>query len=496
MNMAMIANRIDKLSQTFLSGRLVKALFQQRVLIGAEHRHLLDATLATVIDIGANRGQFSLAARRWAPGARVFAFEPLSVPAEVFRKVFAGDARVRLYQAAIGPQAGEAVIHVSAADDSSSLLPISGLQGRIFPGTGEAATEKIRVGRLSDFVSAEDIKAPAMLKLDVQGFELEALRGCEVLLGRFSLVYVECSFIPLYTGQALADEVIAWLREKGFQLVGVYHMSYDTKGRAVQGDSCFIMIAVRAVMEKVKTEKILGVSFFNGSTHEAVEKIKSGGYMVVPSAPGLVTMPHDLRYKEALIKSEMAIADSRYMVMLWFLFRGGRVKRISGLTFLLEFLKLSDLKMPGSLFLVNPDDSEATANRDYLETRGICVSDDFAYIAPMYGAMIEDPSLAAILERLKPRYVLLNIGGGQQEKLALYLREHLSYNPSIICTGAAIAFLTGKQARIPSFIDRIGFGWLWRCFQNPRKFIPRYLSAFPLALLIIRYGSSLPPSRS
>jgi len=197
-----------------LSGRLVKALFQQRVLIGAEHRHLLDATLATVIDIGANRGQFSLAARRWAPGARVFAFEPLSVPAEVFRKVFAGDARVRLYQAAIGPQAGEAVIHVSAADDSSSLLPISGLQGRIFPGTGEAATEKIRVGRLSDFVSAEDIKAPAMLKLDVQGFELEALRGCEVLLGRFSLVYVECSFIPLYTGQALADEVIAWLREK------------------------------------------------------------------------------------------------------------------------------------------------------------------------------------------------------------------------------------------------------------------------------------------
>ena len=49
------------------------------------------------------------------------------------------------------------------------------LQG-LFPDTGEAATEKIRMGRLGDFVSAEDIKAPAMLKLDVQGFELETQR--------------------------------------------------------------------------------------------------------------------------------------------------------------------------------------------------------------------------------------------------------------------------------------------------------------------------------
>lgn len=218
------------------------ALFRQRVAAGAEHTAVLRSlgSVRTVVDIGANRGQFSLAARRWAPGVKVFAFEPLSGPAAVFRKVFAGDARVRLFQAAIGPQAGEAVIHVSAADDSSSLLPISGLQERLFPGTGEAATEKIRVGRLGDFVSAEDIEAPALLKLDVQGFELEALQGCEDLLDRFAHVYVECSFVELYTGQALADEVIAWLRERGFRLSGVYNLGYDGRGQAVQGDFLFI----------------------------------------------------------------------------------------------------------------------------------------------------------------------------------------------------------------------------------------------------------------
>lgn len=78
-----------------------------------------------------------------------------------------------------------------------------------------------------------------MLKLDVQGFELEALRGCESLLHCFPFVYAECSFMELYEGQALAHEVIAWLRERGFVLKGVYHMGYDGRGQAVQGDFLF-----------------------------------------------------------------------------------------------------------------------------------------------------------------------------------------------------------------------------------------------------------------
>ena len=128
---------------------------------------------------------------------------------------------------------------MSRADDSSSLLPISRVQERLYPGTGEVRTETIRVGRLADFVLAGDIKPPALLKLDVQGFELEALRGCEDLMGRFALVYVECSFVELYSGQAMADDVIEWLHERGFRLSGVHDMSYDSRGLAVQGDFLF-----------------------------------------------------------------------------------------------------------------------------------------------------------------------------------------------------------------------------------------------------------------
>jgi FkbM family methyltransferase len=173
------------------------------------------------------------------PEARIFSFEPLPGPAARFHAVFAGDAQVKLYEAAIGPVRGETTIHISKRDDSSSLLPITAKQDALFPGTAEIGTTTVSVGPLHDFVSEDRIGPPALLKLDVQGFELQALQGCESLLHRFAYVYAECSFVELYGNQALADEVIAWLRERGFRLHGVYNMTYDDADRAVQADFLF-----------------------------------------------------------------------------------------------------------------------------------------------------------------------------------------------------------------------------------------------------------------
>lgn len=234
-----VVNRIDKLIQAVLSERLRKALWRHRVLAGAEHRHVLSLYLETVVDIGANRGQFSLAVRRWVTQARVISFEPLPGPAAVFRLVFSGDDRVRLHQAAIGPRPEQMTMHISGRDDSSSLLPISSVQTNIFPGTREVATVVVRVVPLDEFVSADDLPAPAMLKLDVQGFELEALMGCESLLQNFEWVYCECSFVELYAGQKMASEVIDWLASRDFGLHGVYNLAYDRGGQAVQADFLF-----------------------------------------------------------------------------------------------------------------------------------------------------------------------------------------------------------------------------------------------------------------
>jgi len=216
------------------------ALVTHGVAAAIEHEPILRALRSrTVVDIGANRGQFALVARRTFPTAIILSVEPLDAPAARFREVFGADPQVLLHECAVGPERKDATIHVSRRDDSSSLLPIAPSQTAVFPGTGTAGTATVRVAPLDEFISAEQIEAPALLKLDVQGYELEALRGCETLLHRFAHVYCECSFVELYEGQALADEVTAWLRERGFALRGVYNMHYDRSGRAIQADFLF-----------------------------------------------------------------------------------------------------------------------------------------------------------------------------------------------------------------------------------------------------------------
>lgn len=173
-----------KLAAILKSPYYQSRLLRHRVAAGVEHERLLSGLdCRTVVDIGANRGQFALVTRRCMPQARIISFEPLPAPATKFRTVFAGDARVTLHEVAIGPAPGNATIHVSKRDDSSSLLPITAKQVALFPGTEEAATAVVRVAPLREFISAAEMEAPALLKVDVQGYELEALRGCEDMLG-------------------------------------------------------------------------------------------------------------------------------------------------------------------------------------------------------------------------------------------------------------------------------------------------------------------------
>lgn len=193
----------------------------------------------TVVDLGANRGQFALAATRIFPKAKVFAFEPLSDPARVFRSVFAQTAQVELHRFAIGPGNEAGMMHVSARDDSSSLLPISVEQVRVFPGTESVGTENVEVRTLDACLEHDQIRPPALLKIDVQGYEHKALEGCESLLHRFSFILCECSFVELYEGQKLAPDIIAWLDVRGFRVVKQCNLMKSDGGTRIQADFLF-----------------------------------------------------------------------------------------------------------------------------------------------------------------------------------------------------------------------------------------------------------------
>jgi len=188
-----------------------------RVAPSIEHREVIASLrIDLLIDAGANRGQFSLMTRLEHPTIPIHGFEPLPSEGKVDRQVFIEDSRVTLHEMALGETSGTADIHLSRRADSSSLLPIGDMQSKFFPSTDEVGTLKVRLATLDELQDAWGSARKALLKLDVQGFELSVLKGAKMALKNCAYVYAECSNVPLYSGQALYPEVAGFLKGEGF----------------------------------------------------------------------------------------------------------------------------------------------------------------------------------------------------------------------------------------------------------------------------------------
>jgi len=191
----------------------------------------------TVIDVGANKGQFTLAALH-AGAKRVIAFEPLRSEAAIFRKNVAGDPRVELHEVALAETEGEAIFHVADRADSSSLLRVGKGQTAAF-GVAESHEITVPVRRLDAVLAAGDLVGTVMLKIDVQGAERQVIDGASGILEGMDYVYTEASFVELYDGQPLAGDIVAAMSALGFAWRGVYNTTYSSVFGPTQGDLLF-----------------------------------------------------------------------------------------------------------------------------------------------------------------------------------------------------------------------------------------------------------------
>ena len=242
------------------------------------------------------------------------------------------------------------------------------------------------------------------------------------------------------------------------------------------------------------THRILGIDFFDGSVQAAIAIMRNGGLLVIPAAPALKDLDHNLAYRESLLHADLCISDSAFMVIIWNRLQSQPIKRLSGLEYLRELLLEPDVRQPGSTLWIMASPISGKRNLAWLEGQGITIPEGHIYMAPMYGQHppISDLALLECLDRLRPRHVIVTVGGGTQERLGLYLKRNLAYRPSIHCIGAAIAFLSGDQVHIPVWADRFYLGWLFRSLSEPKRYIPRYWGAFRLLPLMLRHRARLP----
>jgi FkbM family methyltransferase len=211
-----------------------------------EHDRLpLRRDFRTVIDVGANRGQFAVYSKVRFPEAQIYSLEPLDGPRRRMQALFQDEERVHIIARAAGDAPGVMTLHVSGQDDSSSLLSMAARQLERYPETAMVGTQDVEVDTLDAMFEKTGLMGPVLLKLDVQGYEMAALKGGRELLERVDAVLTEASFVPFYEGQALFDELHEWLTKAGFGLVAGA-MSAQAGGRWEQGDFLYERMATVA----------------------------------------------------------------------------------------------------------------------------------------------------------------------------------------------------------------------------------------------------------
>jgi FkbM family methyltransferase len=195
----------------------------------------------TLLDVGANVGQFGALARDAGFAGRIISCEPLTGAFAQLRGRADRDGHWTALHTAVGSEPGTTTINVSANSFSSSVLTMTEEHLRSAPGSGYIASESVPLTTVAELVTQHGIDpSKTLLKIDTQGYEAEVLAGAGDLIGEFGAVQLELSFVELYAGQQLFDELYERMRKSGYHLHIVEPGYSDKTGRLMQCDGLFV----------------------------------------------------------------------------------------------------------------------------------------------------------------------------------------------------------------------------------------------------------------
>ena len=201
----------------------------------------IDQNINTVLDIGANVGQFAKEIREKIPHAQVYSFEPLKECFDKLNEKMKTDENFKSFNFALGNTEKEMEMHKSAYTPSSSLLQMSETHKTLFPHTKEHSEEKIKIKKLDDVAKNLNLEKEILIKVDVQGFEDKVLAGGENTFRKAKVAIIETSFVELYDGQPLFDDIYEKLKSLGFKYSGSLQQKLNKHtGAIISEDSMFV----------------------------------------------------------------------------------------------------------------------------------------------------------------------------------------------------------------------------------------------------------------
>ena len=211
----------------------------KRTLLGLAGHHI-----ASIIDVGANKGQFARMISDFFPRAELYCFEPLADP---YRELSAWaqtqNGRVQCFQLALGMQEEEAEMHLHEwHTPSSSLLASTDNCHQLYPQTQTERMTPVSISTLDGALkdALDNMQPGILLKLDVQGFEDRVLQGGSLVLSKCRAVLLEVCLEPLYEEQADFLDLAQLMYDAGFRYAGNFDQAYGDDGRVVFMDAVFM----------------------------------------------------------------------------------------------------------------------------------------------------------------------------------------------------------------------------------------------------------------
>jgi FkbM family methyltransferase len=192
---------------------------------------LQNLDIETVLDIGANSGQFAEFIIKIFPKTSLYAFEPLESEYSRMNLNLGKNPRFKAFNIGLGDINGSMDFFISSSSPSSSLLPMEAIHKKLYPKTAEQTKCVVKISRLDDFVNEFNlpIKPNLLIKMDVQGAENKVIEGGKGTFRQAQVVISEVNYFSLYKGQPLFKDIIDLLTELDFVYCGIFEQFNNEK---------------------------------------------------------------------------------------------------------------------------------------------------------------------------------------------------------------------------------------------------------------------------
>ena len=190
-----------------------------------------------ILDVGANSGQFSKVVSNLYPNAQIETFEPLPDLYAKIRKQFETNKNVTIHNVALGNEIGSIKFNKNKYGHISSILDISE-ENKHYPKEKNDLNQiEVAIKTLDSYAFLSNKpKSISLLKLDVQGYELEVLKGGEKTIEHLDYIVIEANLEELYVNQPSFTEINAYLNSKNFEVDGMLDFNLGNNNKYIEID--------------------------------------------------------------------------------------------------------------------------------------------------------------------------------------------------------------------------------------------------------------------